>query len=390
MGWIGALIAVIIGSLALFEPNARSFLRDMFRLDSYLRYENCYFLFLLIVILLLMSIGLYGLLAAWYFGAPLIRAKAAETMIYLIFLLFLVTCIYFTRLNRMRSIGGPVSNADPEDVGKSAVRQSWHTLRVLTLNVARVPVAFIAGLPPAFMILLHTDWPLTLALLNILPVCLVTMAGFTFNDIFDCEKDRRALANKPLALGLVRSDTATAFAWSLALLSLLTSAATARGHSFSIIVAALVGVIAYSWWAQRVPVLKGPATAILCCTPFAYGAEVAAVAVPPIFYAFLLMFITGRELLLDVKDFAGDLRAGIRTLVAWLHPTPSRILGWALMLASVVLVTFYVSGNGRTLFLFTLGSLLFCLWLYMRNEALALAWSRVSLLAGVTATSFSI
>jgi len=109
-----------------------------------------------------------------------------------------------------------------------------------------------------------------------------------------------------------------------------------------------------------------------------------------ILYAFLLVFISGRELLLDVKDFVGDQRAGIDTIVAYLKPPASRVLGWVSMVASVAIVMARVEGIGRVFFLITLGSLGVCLVIYLNNERKGLAWSRITLLCGVLGAVFSV
>jgi 4-hydroxybenzoate polyprenyltransferase len=269
-------------------------------------------------------------------------------------------------------------------------RQFWVRAASLVIHIGRLPVGIITAIPVFLLIVLHTDASWTLAAIQSLPICWATMAGFALNDLFDREKDRSAGANKPLALGKVTALEVKVLAFSLIGCTVAVAVMLARGHSAFIIAATLIGVSAYSWWAQKVPVLKGVATALLCCAPFAYGVELANVHFPMAFYGFLFVFITGRELLLDVKDFNGDQKAGIHTLVFYLRPEISRVLGWSLMVASVVFVCLQTVGVGKILFLITLGSLGLCLAIYVQNERKGLAYSRLTLLAGVIGAALSV
>jgi 4-hydroxybenzoate polyprenyltransferase len=399
MAFMAATIAIIATTLAFFGGNVQRFLKDSNErgLSAYEDYDNCFFLFLFVMILTLLAVGFYGLLTYSILGSAIIRAKSVETTVYLLLLLLFVIALYIYNIAKRPPQGSPIDEPHrsiaPE--AKQAERTALDgkpllTLFILTMNVGRLPVGVIAGLAVTFILSLHSNLSVQLMVLHLLPICLVTMTGFVLNDIFDLNKDRKALRNKPIAVGLVSVQAASLFAVVLTGVALLISASIFRGNSFYVILAAISGVIVYSWWAQAVPTLKGFATAILCCAPFAYATEVAAIQFPVSYYGFLLAFIAGRELLLDVKDYEGDKRAGIYTLVAYLNPSKSRILGWALMTSSVILVMFSSSGLGQLLFLLTLLSLGICLSIYVRNEQKGLAWSRVTLFAGVLATAFSL
>ena len=104
----------------------------------------------------------------------------------------------------------------------------------------------------------------------------------------------------------------------------------------------------------------------------------------------LIIFMVGRELLLDVLDLRGDLKAGIRTLAALLGPTLGRGVGWSLMVFSLVVLAARTDGTARYLFITALLSLAAAGAICRNDESRGLKWSRVTLLLGVLAIPFSV
>jgi 4-hydroxybenzoate polyprenyltransferase len=396
-GFTVAIMAVVIGLVAFFGKDASSFFRNAIglKLESYSEDENCFFLFLFANLFTLLGVYLYGILAPPFFEQPLIGSKAAETALYLLLLLLVATGMYwYNNLDQLRSrFSVTRSDAGDPEASDSVVeikRKNFSSVVVLFLRVGRLPVGLIAAVPVFLIVVLHTGASWLLALAQMVPICCITMAGFALNDLYDLEKDSKAGTDKPLIIGSVNQDEVRLFVWYLSALGLVIAATVSHGNSVLIIEVTLFGVAVYSWCAQKVPVLKGAATAVLCCAPFAYAAEISGIHFRPIFYAFLLIFIFGRELLLDVKDFAGDQKAGIITIVAYLGRRPSQSIGWLLMVGSLTVVALYSGGIARQLFLITIGSLGACFLIYLRSEQKGLAWSRITLLCGVIGTALSV
>jgi 4-hydroxybenzoate polyprenyltransferase len=257
-------------------------------------------------------------------------------------------------------------------------------LRLLVWEIGRLSVSLISGAAVGAMLAASSELGWTEIAVRTLPITLVTMAAFVFNDLYDRDKDRIAQARrKPIADGRVTVKEGYLFAISLSVCALAIAALVKEGHSLCVIAAALFGVVAYSIVAQRLPVAKGLATAVLCCAPLAYGSEVAQVSVPKPIYLFFAAFIVGRELVLDVVHFPGDLRAGVHTLVAYFTPWTSRLVGWTIMIGSVGALTLYSHGIGRLGFAATLLSLVAAGWRGMRDEVSGVIWTRVTLLLGV-------
>lgn len=262
---------------------------------------------------------------------------------------------------------------------------------VLIYRVGRLPVALIAGAATgAFVGVMRVDLPIWTVLLHAAVMALVTMAGFALNDAYDANKDRAAGApGKPVAAGVMSPSQANAFAVCLIVVSALVEAAIGNGLSGLLVLSALVGVITYSPIAQILPSLKGFLTAALCCIPIAYASAVTGVAIPLWLYVFLATFVLGRELLLDLTDLHGDLRAGIRTLAARWHSNTSRVVGWSTMFASVAAMCMFSEGISRFFFLAGACSLLCAGYLALRDEPRGLIWTRVTLLLGVFAAPYS-
>jgi len=264
-------------------------------------------------------------------------------------------------------------------------------LTLLAWEIGRLPVSLISGAAVAAMLATSSLFAWTEIVLHATPITLVTMAAFAFNDLYDREKDLAAQARKkPIADGRVTVEQGYVFAAVLSLSALTLAALIADGGGFDVILAALLGAGAYSVLARRLPVIKGLATAVLCCAPLAYGSEVAHVAVAKPIYLFFVTFVAGRELVRDAIHFPGDLRAGIRTLVAYLSPRISRLVGWATMAASVLMLTLYAHGLARAGFLAALLSLVVAGWICRRDEVKGAICTRVTLLLGVMAAALSL
>jgi 4-hydroxybenzoate polyprenyltransferase len=280
--------------------------------------------------------------------------------------------------------GAPTAQTKTQPSVSQPVRYNMaRVLFLLIWEIGRLPVGLIAGAAVVFFVTAAGNLPWSLAVAHAIPILLMTMSGFALNDLYDIEKDRLAQADKPIAFGKVSVLQSCVFVWVLITTSILVAVILQEGRSYYVILAALFGVASYSFIAQKAPVLKGFATAILCCSPFAYSSQVAHVEVPAKLYILLIAFIMGRELLLDIVDLPGDMRAGIRTLAAYFRAPFARFVGWTLMFGSALLFSIYAHGLGRVFFIAMILSLAGSAWICTRNESNGLKWSRLSLLLGV-------
>lgn len=200
------------------------------------------------------------------------------------------------------------------------------------------------------------------------------MLGFAFalsfanihNDILDLDSDRLNRPERPLPSGRISVGGAKAASIVVAILTIacgiLDSAIllkTGDGVSLpnfipGIFFAVLIGLLfAYNLKLKHVPLLKNMTVAFLCATPLmlnwlqptVLSLDALGKLYPAMMFAFLLT--TAREILKDLEDEIGDLKAGIMTfpLIAG-APTARRlaailmIFAWAL-LPLPVLQSFY-------------------------------------------------
>jgi len=392
---IFALMVAILAFVALFVvEQIKRFIADFFKRDTYLDYDSCFLLFVTVVLTLSVFIALFGIIFDASAHSSEIPKKATEIIIDLFVLLMVSFFMFLTKRPRMRGVDSgtrPEPEIAVDEVDPSGLpTRRWQILFVLTWSVGRLVIGLITAVAVQAIAFFYSDMNGLEIAVQGLPICFTTMAGFVINDIFDREKDKSSFRPKPLATGMLPVSSAIVFAFALTAAALVLAAFISRGQSFLVIAAAIVGIAVYSPVAHRMPLIKGLLTALLCCTPFAYAAEITNINFPTSYYVFLISFIVGRELLLDARDLPGDRLAGLRTLAAYLRPTLSRLLGWSLMIGSVIVVAFLSEGIAQMLFAAALLTLIGCALVYIRNENWGLAWTRLTLVIGVAAVAISL
>lgn len=141
-------------------------------------------------------------------------------------------------------------------------------------------------------------------------------AGNVANDLADVDVDRRnpAAANRPLASGRMRRETAHLLVWLGALIG-LSAAALVSGRQIVAGTIALVVMLGYSPWLKRHGLPGNLAVAAIAGLPLFYGAlavdRPAAGIVPWILAGWIHLT---RELSKDLQDESGDRASGRRTL----------------------------------------------------------------------------
>jgi 4-hydroxybenzoate polyprenyltransferase len=170
-------------------------------------------------------------------------------------------------------------------------------------------------------------------------MALLTMCGFIANDIFDVDKDRRAAVLRPIARGLLSLAYARRGLLVLSVISFAISPATAGARIVWSATYALV--LLYSLVARRLPLYKGIYTAALSCTPVAYAAAISGREIALVPLSILIVFIVGRETVLDALDSSADAAIGMCTVAHLLGERRATIVGILAMsgaaLATVVL-----------------------------------------------------
>ncbi len=191
----------------------------------------------------------------------------------------------------------------------------------------------------------------------------VEMCAFAFalsfanvhNDLLDLDSDRLNRPERPLPSGKISEKGAKAAGITAAALTIacgIIDAVLVANFIPAVFFAALIVLLyAYNKKLKHIPLLKNMTVAFLCATPLmlnwlhpaAQSAEALGKLYPATLFAFLLT--TAREILKDLEDETGDLKAGIMTfpLIAG-APTARRFAG-ALMLFAWILLPLPVMQN---------------------------------------------
>jgi len=164
-------------------------------------------------------------------------------------------------------------------------------------------------------------------------------AGNVANDLADIAADRvnRPPAERPLAAGRIRPETAHLLVWLGSLVG-LGAAALVSGRQILIGSIALAVMLGYSPWLKRHGLPGNLAVALVAGLPLFYGALAVgrgkAGIVPWVLAAWIHL---GRELTKDLQDEPGDRAVGRRTLPVRLGRSGAIGIAWWCCLAFVPL-----------------------------------------------------
>ncbi|MGA7885135.1 MAG: UbiA family prenyltransferase [Acidobacteriaceae bacterium] len=253
---------------------------------------------------------------------------------------------------------------------------------LLMISSGRPLSSAIAGALSMSVLWIHNGRSILCVLVG-LAMTVVTMFGFVVNDVFDYRKDSRAGVKRPVAAGSLPQAHALLFsALLLAAVSLL-SAVVGSGGVMAFTALALV---LYTPFARRWPLLKGLYVAGLCLLPLYYATSVAGTRASWGAYAVLVLFILGRETLMDADEAAGDLQAGMRTIAVALGRRQARRIGIAVMMAATCCLIWVAHGFlGRSLAILSTVLLLSVLGWPRVEEGRRIQLSRVPMLLAALA-----
>lgn len=190
------------------------------------------------------------------------------------------------------------------------------------------------------MVISNTGLATKTAVLACLSAFSLLGLSFVLNDFFDSEKDSVNLPKRPIPSGKVSKSEA------LNISLMLVLAGSLSGYMVSIraLILFLTGVllnVVYSGIIRKsnmIEFLGNLVTGILCSILFLYGWTVGGDIKPlvvPMVLTFL--FITGREILLDIRDVEGDRRFGMKTFPVILGEKRALFLAASFILFVVIL-----------------------------------------------------
>ena len=169
-------------------------------------------------------------------------------------------------------------------------------------------------------------WPLAVGSAS---AALITGAGNVYNDLRDQDIDHINRPERPLPSGRLSPAAARIEAMAMGTTGLLGAAGLGLAP-FALALAVVAGLLVYSAWLKRLPLVGNLLVALLAAAAFPFGALIMGAwgrcAIPALF---ALLFHLGRELIKDAEDSEGDRARGARTLAVLLGPRGTRWAGAA-------------------------------------------------------------
>ncbi len=223
------------------------------------------------------------------------------------------------------------------------------------LQTTRVPTALLMG-ATVFLPALFTGVAPLAALLRAVPFVLGALGGFALNDYHDASKDRVNNPHRAIPRGALSESGVLAAALVLLVAALLAGVYEARGRADLLLYAVFIlGMWSYNVVVRRLAASKTVYTAVVSSTLVWF--DVVVLGYRPLYYLFpiaVVLFIVGRELLMDIRDMRGDRLGGAVTVPMILGPGATARLAFALQLAGAslllpVAVTVSLPWNGLLL-----------------------------------------
>lgn len=207
------------------------------------------------------------------------------------------------------------------------------------LQTTRLPTGLLIG--GAVLVPLRLSGGDTaLAALSAAPFSLAAMGGFALNDYCDADRDRINNRHRAIPRGALSPGQVLAVGILLLGAALLATGlhGVSRAHLF-LSLAAVGGVVVYNLVVARMAPLKTLYTAVLYSLPVWYVAgALRSDAACWLFPLATLLFGVGRELLMDIRDVAGDRRSGITTVPMILGRVPTVVLSFVLQILGAALL----------------------------------------------------
>jgi 4-hydroxybenzoate polyprenyltransferase len=257
-------------------------------------------------------------------------------LILILELLVVLLLLFFTTIGGKLD-GNPQDSVRADNPGSNAANVAIQPVLSgvkAAIEVARPAISVIAGFLAFAFAQKAAGVDAYFALGAFVCATALCMFGFVVNDIFDRHKDLAGLRlDKPIATGLLSVEAANVLAVILSL-GALVSSSFLGGAAFAITLGGVGILVFYSHFARAFPKVKGIYTGVLCCLPILIGtpnfSEVSLISL-----LVLIVFIFGREIVIDVVDADGDRRAAHITIpVSWGQQGALQI-AWSAMVASL-------------------------------------------------------
>ena len=252
----------------------------------------------------------------------------------------------------------------------------------LLVRAGRPFSSIIAGAVSLAAVWIHSGFSVRAILVG-LAMSVVTMFGFVINDILDYDKDVAAGVQRPIAMGALSRPAALMF--SVLLLLVVWSLSSTVGTGSSVLALTALALLLYTPFARRVPLIKGLYVAGLCVVPLYYASAVSGVSSSWHAYGVLVLWIFGREMLMDANEMGGR-QAVMTTPAVVFGQDRARQLGAGMMIVATMCLVAVAQGLfGKSMAILSIMSLL-CVLLWPRvEEGRRIELSRLPILAAALA-----
>jgi geranylgeranylglycerol-phosphate geranylgeranyltransferase len=167
----------------------------------------------------------------------------------------------------------------------------------------------------------------------ILAAFVICGAGDAINDYFDRNIDKVNAPRRPIPSCRVTAQSTLAYFIVLSVvgitLAYFVSTTFLAIAAFNWLIAAV-----YPWRAKKIPVVKNIFVAYLAASSFIAAGFVSGITLPLILiFLIAIAFIVtlGREIVKDIEDITGDLKAGIKTLPTLIGEKPAKAIAYILL-----------------------------------------------------------
>lgn len=172
------------------------------------------------------------------------------------------------------------------------------------LQLARIDSS-LTGAASIFIPLLLCGTPILESIKFSLPIFLAAITGFIANNINDIEADKINHPDRPLVTNDISIVLAAIIYFFFLAASVFSIDVLITPKNRTVYVVFLISIISYNYIVSHLPVLKNLFVAIVSTLPI-YIAYISSSVMNVSFLGCAFLFFSGKELLMDVVDMAGD------------------------------------------------------------------------------------
>ncbi len=275
-------------------------------------------------------------------------------------------------------------NSDRER--KNAIKNSIITVVTLLISSTRIVSTSLIGLV-LYLGLTTLGLPAAVAAQATLPFVLCALGGFALNDYFDRDRDAIDKPWRPIPARMVSAGAVRRYG--IAMLMCAVASWFFSGYSAGetlLFAATLIGVVSYNLVIKHFAAFKVLLTGLMSAAPLWLVLGRTEIN-PAGFVIAAVLFIAGRELLMDILDANGDKSVGSRTVPLLVGESATSAIGVVFQLCSLIVfsVALYQAGGFPSLLynpwhvLAVLVTLLLCISWYRlvdrRIQVIRLMWS---------------